>query len=60
MIYNDDDDENFTSNDGLSNEKSSEKSNSCISSKPGNLLKNNTIEKYVDKFINQKEEVRFK
>lgn len=63
MIYNDDDDENFTSNDGLSNEQSSEKSSSCISSfssKSGNLLKNNTIEKYVDKFINQKEEVRFK
>lgn len=55
MIYNDDDEENFTSNDGLDNEKSAEKSSSCISSKYRNLLKNNTIEKYVDKFINQKE-----
>lgn len=56
--YNNDDDENFTINDGLGNEKSSEKSNLCLSSKYGNLLKNNTIEKYVDNnCINQKEEV---
>lgn len=35
-------------------------SSSCISSKSENVLKNNKIENFVDRFLNQKEEVRFK
>jgi len=33
---------------------------SCISLKSENVLKNTKIENFVDRFINQKEEVRFK
>lgn len=33
---------------------------SCISLKSGNVLKNAKIENFVDRFINQKEKVRFK